>query len=204
MLCLSLCVCPLTAIVRALSLLRPWDLRELLLIFSVFFRGSGSTSTCSSCGEPKTTSGAHRLLCAPAGIKSRRTHDHDRSYPLLTCSLCPACYGLTTFASYDARAPALDAEFCLTAACCVVGRFGPIGIGAVACGNVWQCVTTDGRASELRVESVDGRVGVRMSRFCMLLLACVLDVCARVLARADVEPGAMMVPGSKGGSGAAV
>ena len=67
---------------------------------------------------------------------------------------------------------------------------------------MWQCVTTDGRASELRVESVDGRVGVRMSRFCMLLLACVLDVCARVLARADVEPGAMMVPGSKGGSGA--
>ena len=84
--CASRYVCPLTAIVRAPSLLRPRVLLALLLILSAFFRRSGSISRCSSCEEPERTRGAHRLLRACRYQDPACTHDCDRSPPLLTCS----------------------------------------------------------------------------------------------------------------------
>ena len=82
--CASRCVYLLTAIVRAYySLLRPWDLFELLFIISAFLAGSSSRWLCTSCEELERTRGAHRLLCAPAGVESRPVQitDRDRSPP---------------------------------------------------------------------------------------------------------------------------
>ena len=92
---------------------------------------------------------------------------------------------------------------CLTDARCVVGRRRPDLRSPTrrgACGRV----TTDGRASGWQHVSVFGRVGADTSS-CMSFIAFVctcVGCCARVLACVDVEPGAVMVPGSRGGSGA--
>ena len=85
------CICPLTAIVRALLPRRSWDLLERLVVLSVISAGCGSRSRCStSCDDPERTRGALRLLRAPAGIESRlQITDRDRSPPLLTCSHQP-------------------------------------------------------------------------------------------------------------------
>ena len=130
---------------------------------------------------------ARLQVSRPAG-----THDRDRSPPSLTRSDQPlARDGLTTAACYDTHTPASDAVLCLTAARCIVGRLrGPIGIRH-GCMWQWGNVTTDGRASGLRGESVDGRVGVRMSSFLHAFVCVCTRCCARLLARAgcsSLEP----------------